>query len=165
MTPHTAPKTAPESGTDEPVTWCPSGAADAPESVVLGVRSGDGGEVIYLADPVPAADVLGAIPEGIEPRRVLRFASHCVANCANRRGTQCSLVDRVVAADPGRDTAAAPRCHLRARCQWWTQAGLAACRRCPAVSSLHHTDEELATLVAEPTTTLDQLNEWIAERN
>ncbi|MYS11828.1 hypothetical protein GTW71_36600 [Streptomyces sp. SID6041] len=143
-------------------TWCPSGEAHAPESVVLGVRSGQDGRVVYLADPVPAAEVLGEVPEGIEPRRVLRFASHCVSDCVNRRGDDCTLVERVLARPAAREDGPVPRCHLRARCQWWKQTGVAACGRCPAVSTRHHAGDGLADLVADPATTQEQLDEWIA---
>lgn len=142
-------------------TWCPSGDAHAPESVVLGVRSGQDGRVVYLADPVPASEVLGMVPEGVEPRRILRFASHCVSDCANRRGNDCTLVERVLATPPVEGTAV-PRCHLRSQCQWWSQTGVQACHRCPAVATRHHTDDELAELVADPATTREQLDEWIA---
>lgn len=148
---------------EQPVqTWCPSGEAHAPESVVLGVRSGQDGSVVYLADPVPASEVLGEVPEGVEPRRLLRFASHCVSGCANRRGEDCTLVERVLSRPPAPETTQVPRCHLRQRCQWWTQTGVAACLRCPAVSTRHHADDELAELVADPATTKEQLDAWVA---
>ncbi|MGW7256817.1 hypothetical protein [Streptomyces sp. NPDC054834] len=143
----------PDDGT-APAAWCPSGAAHAPESVVLGVRAGVDGRVTYLADPVPAAEVLDQIPADIEPRRVLRFASHCVAECVNRRGDDCTLIERVVAASPAGGSGPVPQCHLRADCKWWAQAGVDACRHCPAVSTRHHTDDEPAILVADPDTTL-----------
>jgi hypothetical protein len=143
--------------------WCPSGLADAPESIVLGVRSGDSGELAYLAEPVPAAEVLGDIPEGVEPTRILRFASHCVSSCANNVNGDCSLVDRVVTAAPVQLLTAVPRCHLRAKCKWWHQTGVTACYRCPAVATANHVDDELATLVADPSTTPEQLQAWVAE--
>ncbi|MFF5761235.1 hypothetical protein ACWD5B_18900 [Streptomyces tanashiensis] len=150
-------------GGNEPVrTWCPSGEAHMPESVVLGVRSGQDGGVVYLADPVPASEVLGDVPEGIEPRRILRFASHCASDCVNRRGSDCTLVERVLARPVAREDGSVPRCHLRTRCQWWNQTGVAACLRCPAVSTLHRADDTLAELVADPATTKEQLDEWIA---
>ncbi|MFP1628959.1 hypothetical protein ACLB9X_28155 [Streptomyces sp. 5K101] len=153
-------------GTDESTpSWCPSGDAHAPESVVLGVRSGADGQVTYLADPVPAAEVLGAVPEGIAPTRVLRFASHCVSDCVNRRGGDCTLVERVLTLPPRQETRAVPRCHLRTQCQWWRQTGVDACHRCPAVSTAHHADDELSELVADPSTTPEQLRSWIAAAN
>ncbi|WP_258044715.1 hypothetical protein [Streptomyces sp. SM11] len=152
-------------GTDESSTasWCPSGDAYAPESVVLGVRPGPDGQVAYLAEPVPAAEVLGSIPEGIAPTRVLRFASHCVSDCVNRRGDDCTLVERVRTLPPEQDTRAVPRCHLRTRCQWWRQTGVDACYRCPSVSTAHYADDRLSELVADPATTPEQLSAWIAE--
>ncbi|WNI27171.1 hypothetical protein [Streptomyces sp. ITFR-16] len=147
---------------ESPKTWCPSGDAHAPESVVLGVRSGQDGQVVYLADPVPASEALAEVPEGIEPRRVLRFASYCVSDCANRRGGDCTLVERVLHKPAAQEDSRVPRCHLRARCQWWQQTGVAACARCPAVSTRHRADDTLAELVADPATTPEQLDEWIA---
>ncbi|WP_369260996.1 hypothetical protein [Streptomyces sp. R35] len=147
---------------EPPVTWCPSGEAHRPESVVLGVRSGENNQVVYLADPVPAADVLGAIPEGIAPNRVLRFASHCVSDCANRIGEACGLIERIRVVPSETTASAVPRCHLRPHCKWWNQAGVEACHRCPAVSTLNSRDDELVALVADPSTTREQLDGWIA---
>ncbi|GAA4902451.1 hypothetical protein ACFPM3_28385 [Streptomyces coeruleoprunus] len=141
--------------------WCPSGAPDRPESVVLGVRSGEDGRVAYLADPLPAAEVAGMIPEGIPPTRILRFASHCVSECANRVGTACGLIDRVTAL-PAPAAGAVPRCHLRAHCKWWRQSGLAACHRCPAVATATPPDDTLTALVADPATTREQLAAHLA---
>ncbi|MFJ5551868.1 hypothetical protein [Streptomyces sp. NPDC093225] len=147
---------------EQQVSWCPSGEAHRPESVVLGVRSGENGQVVYLAEPVPAADVLATIPEGIAPNRVLRFASHCVSECANRVGDACGLIDRIETLPVPEAGGAVPRCHLRPRCKWWGQAGVDACHRCPAVSTLNPRDDRLAELVADPDTTLEQLEEWMA---
>ena len=130
---------------------------------MLGVRSGADGRVTYLAEPVPAAEVLGEIPEGIEPARILRFASHCQSSCPNRRGTDCHLVERIVAAGLPVSSPVVPRCHLRAQCQWWQQKGVAACQQCPSVSTKFSIDDERMTIVADPNTTLEQLEAWIAE--
>ncbi len=146
----------------EQVRWCPSGAMDRPESVVLGVRSQDDGSVAYLDQPVPASEVLALVPEGIEPRRILRFASHCEASCSNRVGTECGLIDRITAVPAPPSAATVPRCHLRPRCKWWGQTGVEACHRCPAVSTLMLADDELGNLVADPATTPEQLEAWIA---
>jgi hypothetical protein len=151
-----------QDGREPSVTWCPSGDAHRPESVVLGVRSGENGEVVYLADPVPAADVLGGIPEGIAPNRVLRFASHCVSDCANRIGTSCGLIERIRTVPSEPTASAVPRCHLRPHCKWWNQVGVDACHRCPAVTTLNSPEDELTALVADPSTTREQLDSWIA---
>lgn len=152
-------------GTDESstVSWCPSGDAHAPESLVLGVRSGDEGQVAYLAEPVPAREVLGSVPEGIAPTRVLRFASHCVSDCVNRRGEDCTLIERVGVLPVPQDTRAVPRCHLRTQCQWWRQTGVDACYRCPSVSTAFYREDGLSELVADPSTTPEQLREWIEQ--
>ncbi|MDQ1742758.1 MAG: hypothetical protein QOE23_1097 [Pseudonocardiales bacterium] len=130
---------------------------------MLGVRSADTGRLAYLAEPVPAGEVLGEIPEGIEPTRILRFASHCSTSCPHRRGADCSLVERVIVAAPPSTTVTVPRCHLRPKCQWWHQKGVAACHQCPAVSTAFEADDALTSLVADPATTLAQLEQWIAE--
>lgn len=148
--------------TEQTVSWCPSGLADRPESVVLGVRSGADGEVAYLAEPVPASEVMDLIPEGIEPRRVLRFASHCEADCRQRVGDACGLAERVLALPGPPPGSAVPRCHLRSQCVWWQQVGVEACHRCPAVSSLVRSDDDLGNLIADPSTTQEQLDAWIA---
>lgn len=114
--------------------WCPNGAARAPESVVLGVRSGVDGQVTYLADPVPASAVLDQVPTDIEPHRLLRFASHCSAACTHHSPDHCTLAERTVATPTPAAPAAAPHCHLRVDCRWWRQTGLAACVRCPALT-------------------------------
>jgi hypothetical protein len=142
--------------------WCPSGAAHAPESVVLGIRCGLDGQLTYLAEAVPAAAVLDQVPADIEPRRILRFASHCVTDCAHRRGADCTLVERVVAAYPEAAAGGVPRCHLRPDCRWWAQAGADACRRCPAVATRHPAGDELADLVADPAATLKDIDALFA---
>ncbi|MDX3852322.1 hypothetical protein [Streptomyces sp. AK02-01A] len=144
----------------KPTTWCPSGRADAPESVVLGVRSQSDASVTYLAAPTPAAELLPMIPANIEPTRVLRFASHCVSGCAHRSNNDCTLISKIQML-PAAGEPAVPRCHLRARCQWWRQTGATACQRCPAVSTAYHADDSLSTRVADPAVTPAQLQRWI----
>lgn len=143
--------------------WCPSGLSDAPESVVLGVRSGPTGQATYLAEPVPAAAVAHAVPADVPPTRVLRFASHCTASCANRIGTQCGLINRVTVLPALSATGAVPRCHLRPRCKWWDQKGIEACLRCPGVATIAREDDEFGALVANPATTPEQLKERMAK--
>ncbi|MGQ4388828.1 hypothetical protein ACN6LB_007737 [Streptomyces sp. SAS_270] len=125
--------------------------------MVLGVRRGLDGQVVYLADPVPAAAVLDQVPPGIEPRRVLRLASHCVAVCVNRRGGECTLVERIVAGDPAGGAGPVPRCHLRAVCKWWLQSGVAACRRCPGLAARDRADDAAVTVRAGPAAVRRQL--------
>lgn len=147
---------------DREPTWCPSGKARAPESVVLGVRSKESGQVTYLATPVPAADIVAAIPEDIEPRRILRFASYCESGCPNRSGNDCTLVNRLMKLPAEATEKSVPRCHLRPKCQWWTQHGVDACHRCPAVVTSVPTSDTARMFVADPNTTLAQLDSWIA---
>ena len=158
------PLNSAEEQSQRPVTWCPSGSPDRPESVVLGVRSGPEGQVVYLDAPLPAAEVLGSIPEGISPTRVLRFASHCVSECVNRVGEDCGLIERMRVVPSGPVASTVPQCHLRPRCTWWHQAGVDACHRCPAVVTLNSPEDGLITLVADPATTHEQLREWIEQQ-
>lgn len=69
-----------------------------------------------------------------------------------------------MAAYPAPAGGTVPRCHLRAGCQWWAQTGVDGCRRCPALATRHHTDDELASLVADPDVTPEQLAAWTAAR-
>jgi hypothetical protein len=132
--------------------WCPSGAPGEPEAVVLGVRSEPGGAVAYLETPVPAAVAVELVPAGIDPTRVLRFASHCVSACAHWQRGACSLVDKIVVAEPATEAAGVPRCHLRPRCRWWRQQGPAACQRCPLVQTFVAADEAGRQRVSDPAT-------------
>jgi hypothetical protein len=139
-------------------TWCPSAPADRPEAVVLGVHAGPGG-LSYLTTPVPAAEAVEQVPEGIEPTDILRFAAHCTRSCGHHTGTGCGLVTKVVLAAP---TTAdpLPRCHLRGHCQWWRQSGRAACERCPLVRTTAPEAEadELTRQVADPALGPDDLS-------
>jgi len=131
---------------------------------VLGVQSAERGQVVYLADPIPAAQALAMVPEGIEPRRILRFAAHCTSGCPNNDAAgDCTLIERMqaipVRPENGHST---PRCHLRSDCQWWAQVGVEACRRCPAVVTIR-TEDEFTELVADPATTRADLEAWIAK--
>ena len=104
------------------------------------------------------------VPEGVEPKRILRFASHCTSQCPNNDRGDCTLIERMKAI-PVRplEQQAVPRCHLRPDCQWWVQAGVEACRRCPAVVTVHSAGDEFGELVADPATTRQDLDAWIAE--
>ena len=138
-------------------TWCPSAPADRPEAVVLGVHADSDG-LSYLAEPVPAADALDLVPDGIEPTHVLRFAAFCDQACMHRRGNDCELASKVVVL-PTISLHALPRCHLRPRCQWWKQSGADACRQCPLVrTTAPEADaDELTKQIADPTLNLDDL--------
>lgn len=106
------------------------------ESVVLAVRDGLDGPPAYLPAPRPAADAIAGLPDGAEPRRLLRLASHCVPHCRNRAGDTCTLATRLTKPPrPAPPAAALPPCHLRPSCKWWTQSGPAACGACPDVST------------------------------
>lgn len=153
---------APESAAGRQ-TWCPSAGPERPESVVLGVQSPESGQVVYLAEPIPAAQAAAMVPEGIDPRRILRFAAHCNQRCPNNSAGDCTLVERLQAVPVRQEHAhQIPRCHLRQDCQWWTQVGVEACRRCPALVTVRTAGDEFGDLVADPATTRADLAAWIA---
>lgn len=122
-------------GADAGRLWCPSGSAYAPESVVLAVRDGLDGPPAYLPAPRPAAEALAGLEPGVEPRRLLRLASHCVPHCLNREADTCTLATRLTSPPP--QVAEVPACHLRPSCKWWTQSGPPACHACPQVATRH----------------------------
>jgi hypothetical protein len=124
--------------------------------VVLGVHT-EPGRLSYLAAPLPSGDALGLIPDDISPTRVLRFASHCVAECRNRSGNDCTLVERVASLPADAESLGLPRCHLRPHCQWWQQSGPTACLRCPQVVTTVLADDELGNLVSDPQATPEQV--------
>ncbi|MEU6777071.1 hypothetical protein [Streptomyces sp. NPDC046759] len=133
----------------ENVAWCPSAKPDRPEAVVLGVHADSEG-LTYLETPVPAAEATAMLPPDVLPTRVLRFAGHCYAECAQRVGDSCGLVTKVALHAPTATAANLPRCHLRPRCKWWRQVGVDACHRCPLVVHDVREDEELAKRIADP---------------
>jgi hypothetical protein len=103
------------------------------------------------------------LPEGIDPRRVLRFAAHCTRQCPNNSAGDCTLVERMQAIPVAPEQVhAIPRCHLRQDCQWWTQVGVEACRRCPALVTTRAAGHAFHELVADPATTRADLEDWIA---
>ena len=142
--------------------WCPSARIDDPDAVVLGVRSGPDGEVAYLAAPVAAADVVPILPPDIPPGRILRLAATCSSSCAHRDGEACGLIDRLVRLPSAAGDGPVPRCHLRPRCKWWHQAGVAACRRCPAVATAVDPREPAHVLAADPAATPEDVDAWMA---
>jgi hypothetical protein len=154
---------APRGSDHQRQTWCPSGDPNLPESVVLGVQSHEHRQVAYLAEPIAAADALAMVPEGVPATRILRFASHCASTCLNRDGEECALITRLLAI-PRRapEDLAVPRCHLRLVCKWWDQVGVEACHRCPAVTTAHLASDDFGELAANPATTREDLDAWIA---
>lgn len=122
----------------------------------LGTRAEPHGKLCPSAPPVVGATVLGVIqPDGtvgyVTPRLVVddsflergrrgrsidkrfRFASECAVDaCAHWGNGECSLIAAIVSR--GRtDRSSLPRCSIRPRCRWFSQAGAAACRLCPTV--------------------------------
>lgn len=142
---------------DEP-TWCPSAPADRPEAVLLGVHAGPDG-LSYLNEPVPAAEALALVPEGVDAGNIMRFAAHCTRACQHNTGNSCGLVAKVSLAAPTVDDRTLPRCHLRSRCQWWRQSQAAACRRCPLVrtESAAAEADDLTRQFADPSVGPDDL--------
>jgi hypothetical protein len=132
--------------------WCPSSQPTEPGAVVLGVRSGPSGGVVYLELPAPAAAAVAAVPAGVHPTQVVRFAAPCRSTCGHFENDTCTLVDKVVAGTAPTDSASVPRCHLRPRCRWWQQSGVDACRRCTLVQTFTAAGDTERELIADPAT-------------
>ena len=72
----------------------------------------------------------------LDPTRVFRFSAPCEeTRCSQFAGGRCSLAQRIVEQlAPVVD--AAPPCRIRDTCRWHAEEGVAACRRCPQISTL-----------------------------
>lgn len=131
--------------------WCPSSRPDQEGAVVLGVHA-EPRRLTYLDAPVPASEVVAGLPEGVDPTRVVRFASLCRTSCSHWQGA-CTLLEKVAVTPEPSDAPSGgpvPPCHLRSRCRWWDQRGVAACRRCPVVETFVAAGDTLWETVADP---------------
>jgi hypothetical protein len=138
-------------------TWCPSSQPDRPEAVVLGVHAGTSNGLTYLTDPAPAREAVELIPADLDPTRVVRFAGHCESICKHNSGNSCTLISKISVGAPEADERALPKCHLRPRCQWWVQVGVAACRRCPLISTVIYEDDTYMKPISDPEVSVDEI--------
>jgi hypothetical protein len=157
-------------------TYCPSSVPDPgePEATVLGVVGGtpEKPSLVYLSDPVPVTPELLDRLGGVPAADVLRIAAPCRESaCSHFRDAQCSLITKIVRAMPetapsGPDgpDASVPACHLRDKCRWWRQEKVAACRRCPVITTDQVYATELQWWIADPATSAEDFDprEFIA---
>lgn len=108
--------------------------------------------LVYLSDPVPVTpellDKLGGVPAA----DALRIAAPCREDaCSHFRDSRCSLITKIVRALPESEPdASVPACHLRDKCRWWQQEKVAACRRCPVITTDQVYANELQWWIADP---------------
>jgi hypothetical protein len=117
------------------VLLCPSAQPTMRSAVAIGVIDRDAAEpeVAYLEQPLPVTDELLAMVEPVRPTEVFRFAAPCQTSaCSHWSGQDCKLVDRIVDLIPPASLLL-PTCRIRPECRWFSQAGRAACTRCPRV--------------------------------
>lgn len=112
---------------------CPSASGAVPDSMIVGFIGPDG-RVAPIPTPIPLTqpmrDTIGSPPE-----RVFRLAAPCTgAACAQWNGAGCGLIGSLQARLAGQPAAAVTQCAIRPTCVWFRDAGLAACRICPAVT-------------------------------
>lgn len=114
---------------------CPSAPPDLPDSMAFGVVGGTAEQprVSWIERPLPVTKDLLALAQPLPPTQVLRFAATCQEKaCCHFDGTNCRLATRLVEnLDPV--TEALPPCRIRPDCRWFSQEGIAACKRCPQV--------------------------------
>jgi hypothetical protein len=113
---------------------CPSAPAEE-GATLFGVVQADG-SIAYLRDNFEVTpDFLETARVGRSPERRFRFSSPCQQSaCEQWASGQCSLPERLAAIIPeSYRSDRLPRCSIRAHCNWFDQAGPAACRVCPLV--------------------------------
>lgn len=116
---------------------CPSAPASNPDNQVFGVILGEAKDprVAYLAKGV-ALDAKRAVDRlDVDPGHVFRFAGKCAnGGCAQFSDGGCRLGRDITAMlEPVVDTA--PPCMIRSTCRWFAENGVAACMRCPQVTT------------------------------
>jgi hypothetical protein len=145
---------------------CPSSQPEMEGARVLGVlqQSGDGFEVAYLDEPLPATSDVLAMAAPAHPTEVFRIAAKCQTDlCPHFDGSNCGLVTRIVQILPAA-VDALPHCQIRPECRWFHQEGAAACRRCPQISTMNYDASAMMRSVVKlppvlmPTTTCSGAN-------
>jgi hypothetical protein len=119
---------------------CPSSQPEVERARVLGVvqRTSDGFEVSYLDEPLEATPDVLALAAPAHPTEVFRLAAVCQTHrCPHFDGTNCGLATRIVQILPA-VVDQLPHCQIRSECRWFHQEGVAACRRCPQISTVNY---------------------------
>ena len=145
----------------ERLRQCPSAPSSSEDGVVFGVvfYKGDHSEVHYLTQPVPVTHELLGLTGNVPPATVLRVGAPCAQQqCIHFSGETCSLAARIVKRLGEADIEHLPACSLRKNCLWFDQEGIAACRRCPQISTWNMHPSQLLTEVSVPTGISKQLS-------
>jgi hypothetical protein len=92
----------------------------------------------YLSQPLPATPEILATAAPLKPTEVFRLAATCAEGmCPHFDGADCRLAARVVQILPA-VVDFLPPCIIRKECRWYSQEGGAACKRCPAVTTVSY---------------------------
>lgn len=129
---------------------CPSANARMEGVHVLGVvdHSDDRVQISYLAEHLPATERIldQAAPAPVEA--IFRLAAKCEeSRCVHFGESRCRLADRIVSVLP-KVTEIAPPCKIRSTCRWYRQKSVAACLRCPQITTLGDADNPSLMKVA-----------------
>jgi len=119
---------------------CPSAQPGMDRCRVLGVVRQEGSTPIleYLNRLLPATTEILAMAAPLKPTEVFRLAATCAEHkCPHFDGADCQLATRVVQILPA-IVDALPPCIIRAECRWYSQEGGAACKRCPAITTVSY---------------------------
>jgi hypothetical protein len=119
---------------------CPSAQPGMDNCRVLGVVQQEGPTpmVVYLSQLMPATPEVLAMAAPLKPTEVFRLAATCAeVKCPHFDGADCQLATRIVQLLPA-VVDALPPCIIRQDCRWYSQEGGAACRRCPAVTTISY---------------------------
>jgi len=117
---------------------CPSAQPGMDQCRVLGVVRHDAPRplVVYLNQPLAATPDVLAMAAPLKPTEVFRLAATCAEHrCPHFDGADCQLATRIVQMLPA-EVDALPPCLIRKDCGWYMQEGGAACRRCPAITTV-----------------------------
>lgn len=119
---------------------CPSAQPGMDRCRVLGVvqQHGPAPMLQYLNEDLPATPEVLASSAPLKPTEVFRLAATCAEHrCPHFDGTDCQLATRIVQILPA-VVETLPPCIIRQECRWYSQEGGAACKRCPAITTVSY---------------------------
>ncbi len=92
----------------------------------------------YLNQLLPASPEILALAAPLKPTEVFRLSATCAEHkCPHFNGKDCQLATRVVQILPA-VVDPLPPCIIRKECRWYSQEGGAACKRCPAITTVSY---------------------------